>query len=195
MNPSGGMGGRVWQKRAGGGQRLWGKASDKTIFIIICVAALAVAAVAIGSFWFGVPGPGAGPGWQCLKCDHKFSYAGPELPPIDCPKGHEAEAVRLGYRICPKCHKRVLRSRVRLPEPWASQYRRLKKQGNPLSAAVTAHWPREIQYRMRQDGGEWWSEWVVMRSPEAIQIESGLKCPKCGTSLYWRRVPESPEQR
>ncbi len=188
MNLSGGIGGSLPQGESPEALLRSGAAREKTIFIIICVAAIGVAAVAIGSFLLGGSGPGPAPGWQCLKCSHEFSYIGPELPPIDCPKGHKAQAVRLSYRICPKCHKRALLSRVRLPEPWAGEYRRQTEQGNPPSAMVTAEWPREIQYRLRQDDRSYrWSDWLVMRSPEATQIESSLKCSKCSTALYPQR--------
>ena len=165
-----------------------GKITDKQVFIIICSAAIAVAAVVLGGFFMGGPRLGAVPNWECLECGHKFFQGGqkPPLPPIDCPEGHRGQAVMLGYRICPDCHTRILYSRMRLTKEYAERIQQLRDQGYEPTAQETVDWPREVQFRLL-DTDDQWTDWVLWRSPEASKIQATLKCPKCGRALYVQR--------
>ena len=165
-----------------------GKISDKQVFIIICLAAIAVAAVTLGNFFLGKSGPAPVPTWQCIECNHKFFQSGERLPlpPIECPECHKIEAVMLSYRVCKKCRTRSVYSRTRLPAEYAAEYQRRAAQGQPPGGMETSYWPREIQFRL-PGADEQWTDWVLSRSPEAKQIRVATKCPKCGESLYPKR--------
>ena len=166
-----------------------GKITDKQVFIIICTAAILVAAITLGNFFLG-----SGlrlksvPNWECLECGHKFSQSGQRLPlpPIDCPQGHKGQAVMLGYRVCPDCYTQILYSRTRLTKEFAEEVQRLRDQGYEPTEQEAVNWPREVQFRLL-DTDDQWTNWVIWRSPEAVQIQADMKCPQCGASLYPKR--------
>ena len=167
----------------------WGKITDKQVFIIICAAAILVAAITLGNFFLG-----SGlrlkpvPNWECLECGHKFSQSGQRLPlpPIDCPQGHKGQAVMLGYRVCPDCYTQILYSRTRLTKEFAEEVQRLRNQGYEPTEQETVNWPREVQFRLL-DTDDQWTDWMIWRSPQATEIQQGMKCHKCGRGLYPKR--------
>ena len=166
-----------------------GKITDKQIFIIICSAAILVAALILGNFFLSGFGLKQVPNWECLECGHKFFQSGEKMsvPPIDCPEGHKGQAVMLGYRICSNCRRaRILYSRIRLTREYAEKTQQLRDKGYEPTNRETADWPREVQFRLL-DTGDQWTDWVLWRSPEAAEIQAGMKCPKCGRDLYPRR--------
>ena len=47
--------------------------------------------------------------------------------------------------------------------------------------------PMEAQYWLRQsDDSYGWSPWIVMGTPEAMEIRNALECPNCGAKLIRR---------
>ena len=168
-----------------------GALEQKTVFIIICVVAIAIAAVAIGSHFLGggAGGIGSRDNWQCLKCDHTFFDATLDPSPIECPKCG-GDAVKLGYRTCAECKKKILVSRSRLREDAAAAYRQRKAQGQAPMPMEMMAWPRDVQWRVQQaDGSYGWTEWMPRNSAEDRQVRETIKCPKCGANLYKYRTP------
>ena len=155
-----------------------GVAKDKLIFIIICSVAMAVAAVTLVHFFTGkfTRPPGE---WQCLKCDYEFSKKITDMPPIYCPKCG-GPAARLYYRICPKCKKENVESRIRLTAEGEAM---VAQHGGPGPGYAPAS---EIQYRVKQSDGSYaWTEWMPRTSLQAQQIYLyNLVCTKCGANLY-----------
>ena len=185
------LGGTRQDSKLAGGPWLAGAMDNKTVFIIICVVAIGVAVIALGSFFWGGSGSGFGktPNWQCLKCDYKFFDPTVDEPPIECPKC-QGEAVRLSYRTCAKCRKKTLVSRIRLTEEAATRYRELKAQGRAPVGMQMIGWPRETQLRVQQaDGSYGWTDWMPANAPEVREIRAGMTCPKCGENLYKYRTP------
>ena len=144
-----------------------GIARDKLIFIIICSAALIVAAITIVRFSKKNSGPPA-VGWQCLECDHQFNTPPTEAQPVYCPQCGGAAANFL-YRECPKCAEKNVVGRVRHPQ-----------QGDQAAAGA------ETQYRIKQSDGTYtWTDWVSVFSPMAHQrLQPQMMCTKCDANLY-----------
>ena len=157
-----------------------GIAKDQLIFIIICSAAAAVAAVSLVVSMGGKPTPTVE--WQCISCNYEFSNKSAELPPIECPKCGE-QAAQLTYRPCPKCEKPVLTARSRLTTQ--GQAKR-----DASSGGRAGRLPMETQFWIKQaDGTYKWSEWISMSSPQVIQqYDSRLQCPEDGASLSSRSI-------
>ena len=170
-----------------------GMAKDQLIFVIICSAAIGVAAVTMAFTLFsGGSGGKIGPSqWQCLNpdCGYEFSKDTREYSPIECGKCG-GQAVWVNYRKCPECEEDVLVSRTRLTEQGQAQYQNMKE--SPGKMPVTPMGPRmslpmENQFWVQQaDGSYGWTDWVFAGGPQSRQVFSSLKCPKCSAPLYGR---------
>ena len=177
-------GGNLIHRRFAGPGLRAGMAKDTLIFVIICSAALVVAAVTLLYSFRG--GETVYPvKWQCLDCASEFSKKTAELSPIKCPKCG-GQAVRLGFRACPECKKQVLVSRTRLTEQGQAQRDASAGQQDGGRLGIIMR-PKEIQYWFKQaDGSYGWTPWVPVASPAAMQFEMNLQCNKCGASLFFR---------
>ena len=182
-----------------------GVAKDKLVFIIICSAALLVAAVTLVMFFTGTSRRGIrSTSWQCLKCGDEFTKKTSQYPPIECPTCG-GEAVRLVYRECPNCGVKVLCNRVRLSEQGQARLaaileQQAKTDGAPVpqdSGRTPGMMPvfdldTQMQYRVKQaDGSYAWTDWVAaMSSPQqAMQLRSSMRCPECDALVF------APSQR
>ena len=169
-----------------------GMAKDKLIFVIICSAALLVAAIAVIHFFRGSSRDHLKTSsWQCLNCKYEFSNTSlSEIGPIECPKCG-GEAVSALYRNCPSCGERVALSRLRLTETGKAQWAAMKKRteaagqrlrvqpgGSPLDV--------EEQYRVKQaDGSYDWTEWISAYSSQLIaELKRNMRCSECGAPLF-----------
>jgi DNA-directed RNA polymerase subunit RPC12/RpoP len=163
-----------------------GVAKDQLIFIIICSVALAVAAVALVQFFRG--GSKVRPSsWQCLdaNCGHEFTRKKPMSPLVECSKCGGTAAM-LRYRPCPACGERVLVGRMRvsgqIPAGGPGGPGGLGGRGMAMMQ------PMDIQYRIQQDDGTYiWTLWVPAGSPQSMQMEQSLVCPKCGEGISYLR--------
>lgn len=176
-----------------------GVAKDQLIFIIICSAALLVAAVTMVRFFTGSSKKGATAiSWQCLSCGDEFSKKTSERPPIECPKCG-GEAVQVSYRKCPSCGAKVMCNRLRLSERGQAQRDAMKKQaeatGRPVAAVsgpmMMMPMDMEIQYRLKQaDGSFAWTDWMPAAgsSQRAVQLQNYMRCTECDALLF----PPSP---
>ena len=168
-----------------------GMAKDQLIFVIICSAALLVAAVTLVHFFTGASKKATPTApWQCLKCDREFSIKTLELPPIECPECG-GDAVRVRYRKCPSCGAKVPCYRLRLPEGRKAQLDAMKKHaestGQPVAPGPMMD--MEIQYRVKQaDGSYAWTDWLNPRgSPQlAAQLQKNMRCSECEALLFSR---------
>ena len=161
-------------------------AKDKLVFIIICAVALALAAVTVVLFFTGGPVKRLDTTWQCLDCNYDFSKKTNELPPIPCPKCG-GQAVRVTYRDCPSCGKKVLRLRIRLTEEAQAQREAMQKQaettGQPTVPMMIP--PTDVQYWVKQPDGKFgWTAWMLAVSPEAIQTQRDVRCSNCDALLF-----------
>ncbi len=166
-----------------------GMAKDQLIFIIICSAALLVAAVTLVHYFTGTSEKDIKT-WQCLKCSYKFTKKTSEYPPIECPKcgGDAAGTV---YRDCPECGKRVLCYRLRLSAQVQAQRDAMMKQaessGQPASMGPMMNPDMDIQYWIKQaDGSYGWTDWMnIMASPQQVQeLQKTLRCSECDALLF-----------
>ena len=160
------------RESSGAGLRA-GMAKDQLIFIIICAVAVTVATVTlVRSF---SPGSKVRPGaWQCVACDNEFEAAA--SPPPKCPKCG-GRAVRLVYRDCRSCGKKVLVCRIHVPEAPEGA---TGPGGGPPGLGMMMQ-PMPMQYWVKQEDGSFaWSSMVMGGSPQAIQLERSLICPECG---------------
>lgn len=170
-----------------------GVAKDQLIFIIICSAALAVAAVTLVHFFTGSSPKLIATSWQCLNCDNEFSKKTSEHPPIECPKCG-GEAVRVIYRKCPNCGAKVMSNRIRLSERGKAQRDAMMKQAEstdqPVAARPMMKMPMdmETQYWIKQaDGSYGWTDWLGAMSPQlAIQLENNMRCSECDALMFPR---------
>ena len=161
-------------------------AKDKLIFIIICSAALALASVSLVLVFTGGPGSRLDTTWRCLDCNYYFGKKTAELPPIPCPKCG-GQAVKVTYRDCPSCGKKVLRLRLRLTEQGQAQREALQKQAETtgqLTAPMMSP-PMDVQFWVKQPDGKFgWTAWMLGVSPEAIQTQRNLRCSNCDALLF-----------
>lgn len=168
-------------------------AKDQLIFIIICSAALAVAAVTLVHFFMGSAKKTHIASWQCLKCDDEFTKKTSEYPPIDCPKC-DGEAVRVSYRECPGCGKNIMCYRLRLSAQGKAQRDAMLKQAESTGQPVARMGPMmamsmamEVQYRIKQaDGSYGWTDWLDAMGPpqQRLQFQSSMRCPECDALLF-----------
>ena len=137
------------------------------IFLIICAAALAVAAVAI----VRSVSPGtklASTGWQCVGCGHQFNNKTTEDAPIECPKCG-GQAVRVLYRKCASCGKKVQFARVCLTAQGQAQRDFMKKQaeaqGKTYKRMPMMSPPLDMQFWTKQPDGSfaWGAEGLPIR--------------------------------
>ena len=172
---------RLFRRRSPSSAWRAGIAKDQLIFIIICSAAAAVAAVSLVVSMSDKPPPTVQ--WQCISCNYEFSNRSVERPPIECPKCGE-QAAKLTYRPCPKCGKSVLTARSRLTTQ--GQARRDASSGGRAAGRL----PMETQFWIKQaDGTYKWSEWIPASAPQLRkQYASRLQCPEDGTSLSSRSI-------
>lgn len=166
-----------------------GMAKDKLIFIIICSAALAVAAVTLVRFMTSGPAKRFDMTWQCLECNVEFNTKKDEIPPIPCTKCG-GQAVRAIYHDCPACGKKVLCFRMRLTEQARAQRESMREQANETGKPISSPFafmtlPMESQYWLRQsDGSFGWTAWMSAKSPEDVQTKRDLRCPNCDAILF-----------
>ena len=178
----------VQREFAGAGLRA-GVAKDKLIFIIICSAALAFAAATLVYSVFKPRTKHFDVTWQCLACNNEFDLKTDEQPPIPCPKCG-GQAVRVIYRDCPACGKKVLSFRLRLTEQAQAQRKATRKQGGAAGKPGALPFelmrpPMDIQYWVKQpDSSLGWTAWMLGGSPQAMQTQSDLRCSKCGAPLF-----------
>ena len=182
-------GGNYAQRGLAGAGFQAGVAKDKLIFIIICTAAMLVAAVTLVYFLTGDSEIPTGD-WQCLKCAYTFSKKTTEKSPIDCPKCG-GDAVRQYYHKCPECGKKVLFCRVQLTKEAQAQRDAMLKQAETagqkavLPPEATMSMPMDIQYWAKQpDGSYGWTDWMLPAPPQARQLKSSLQCSECGANLF-----------
>ena len=154
-----------------------GIAKDQLIFIIICAVAVTVAAVTLVRSFSRVSkvSPGV---WQCVDCGDE-SIKKLVQPPVTCPKCG-GKAVRLGYRDCPACNKKVLYCRMDSEPP--------PEGGTPAAPAAPGRammLPVSIQYRVNQEDGSFtWGPWMNSMSAQAQQTGLNTRCPECGAGLF-----------
>ena len=161
-----------------------GVAKDQLIFIIICSVALVVAAVTLVQFFRGGSKTRA-TAWQCVdpNCGHEFNIKQMvmDAPVVECPKCG-GPAAMLRYRPCPACEERVLIGRMR-----TSGQAPAAGPGGP-GMGMDMMRPMDIQYWLKQDDGTYtWTPWMSAGSPQTMQIEQNLICPKCGKGLSYLR--------
>ena len=174
----------VQREFAGVGLRA-GIAKDKLIFIIICSAALAVAVVSMVRFFTSSKYPDMT--WQCLDCNARLTLEIEEFSPIECPKC-DGEAVRVLYRNCPNCGKKVLYYRIRLTAEEQDKREARRAAGQPEPGPMTRR-ATELQYRVKQaDGSFDWTPWIAVDTPEGQrqvrQFYDSLLCPNCDAPLF-----------
>ena len=178
-----------------------GMAKNQLIFVIICSAALLVAAVTLVHFFTGSSRKATAGSWQCLDCEAAFNKKTRELPPIECPKC-SGEAVRVIYRKCPDCGAKVICFRQRLSEQGKAQRDAMKKQdesgGQPaaMMGPMMMGMDMEMQYRAKQaDGSYAWTDWLnPLASPQATQeLQRNTRCSECDALLFsqWSRAGRS----
>ena len=179
-------GGKSCRRKVAGSAWRAGIAKDQLIFIIICSAAIAVAAVTLvvyltsGEQMRTVK-------WQCISCNHEFASKSAETPPIECQQCG-GQAVRLTYRTCPECKKEVLVSRARLTEQGQAKRDASRDQSDGKIPGMGETLPMEIQFWLKQaDDTYKWSEWVPTNSPHLLQqYGTRLQCSECGAGLSSR---------
>lgn len=155
-----------------------GVAKDQLIFIIICSVALAVAAVALLTFFSGGGRKTVASEWQCLDCDKTFTLKQTQPGAVTCKCGGEAAC--LVYRDCASCNKKVLVYRVRMPE----QPEGAGGPGGPPGMGMMGMAPTEMQFRIQLEDGTYdWSDWMSSASPELQQVLANMLCPECGQSM------------
>jgi DNA-directed RNA polymerase subunit RPC12/RpoP len=200
------FGGKYGQRSATMGWRA-GIAKDRLVFIIICLAAIAVAGVVL-VISLGPRRPKAmALDWQCLACNDEFSTGAKTsdvVLSIDCPKCG-GKAVRMQYRKCPECDKQVVMYRMRLTEEREAEFKALvdkKKEQDALRAKQREQgifmpekpgqfhmyalvMPVEFQYWVKQANGNYgWSPWIGTEDPQNLQIRGDVQCPHCGAKLF-----------
>lgn len=161
-----------------------GIARDQLIFVIICLAATAVAIIALVIFFMPARTQATSVDWQCLECNYKFNIktTGP-ITAVHCPKC-SGQAVAVRYGKCPHCGKHVPMYRCRMSETEQEQGLNMPGVSGPLGMH-TQRVPEVIQYWIGQaDGSYGWSRWMGTTDPQIGQARADSRCPQCRAKLF-----------
>jgi len=174
-----------------------GMTKDQRIFVIICSAALLVAAVTLVHFFVGSSRKDSiDTEWHCLACGNDFGKKTKKsafgTPPLaNCPKCG-GEAARVVYRKCPICGEEVQCYRLRLSKTGHAQKEAMEGQSQstgqpmvrgPQSMALDT----EIQFRVKlADGSYGWTDWMNSMGEQQKAAQEDVRCSECGALLFPR---------
>lgn len=174
-----------------------GMTKDQLIFVIICSAALLVAAVTLVHFFVGSSRKDSiDTEWHCLACGNDFgkktkkpAFGG--APSANCPKCG-GEAARVVYRKCPNCGEEVQWYRLRSSKTGHAQEEGMGGQSQPTSQPMVrgaqAMVPdTEIQFRVKlADGSYGWTDWMNSMGAQQKAVQKDMHCSECGALLFPR---------
>ena len=165
-----------------------GKIDEKTTFIIICVAAICIAAATlIVPRLMPKGGRQTGVRLECPNCNKQTI---PKTPMARYEKCSECgvSPMQVIERKCGGCDEKVSYTRMRLTKRGEEQYEQMMAsagEGRPpmmgMEPGGMMAFEQEVQYWIKQDNGDYgWSAWMNSMSPEATAMQQQYTCPKCG---------------
>ena len=122
--------------------------------------------------------------WVCLRCAHDYSSSNLKHPPMPCPRCG-GEAVKLRFRDCPHCDRKVAWVRMRLTRESRKKRDEIHKRvaegdASAIPSIGVLVLPMEAQYpQLQGDGTIDWSPWVLASSHEGQEVLAASPCPRC----------------